>query len=392
MSEQPITPDPLAPPEIGSRLAQAREAAALSVDQVAAKLLISASQIRALESGHMPSSYSADYYERTVRKYANFLGVEVDQTALPAAAAAIGQAHAIDQDKSPAGRLAGFTPHRVGIAGRVDMPTIGNGRNAKPWILGVAIVILAVVGFQFRDMVLDPTPSADSPAESANRTPPATSSAPGASGSATALLNTGSPTKRPVEVAGASGSGTQAAQGEKKATTATGSGGVPQSGAPQGGTSQASASAASAAPTSASAAGAAQAGTAQSGASQAVAAQVGATQAGAGAASSANAGAPTPPAATKSASSTTPDGSVKLSCTTPCWVQATAGDGTRTEKIYQPGQELVMPANALASLIIGNAKSARMTIDGVDVNLNAFMKGSSDVARIPETALRELVR
>ena len=366
MSEQPISPDPLAPPEIGSRLAQAREAAALSVDQVAAKLLISPSQIRAIESGHMPSSYSADYYERTVRQYADFLGVEVDQAALPAAAAAIGQAHAIDQDQSPAGRLAGFTPHRVGIAGRVDMPTIDSGRSAKPWILGVVIVILALVGFQFRDLVLDPTPSTDSPAGSANRTPPATSSAPGASGSSTALLNTGSPTKRPVEVAGASGSGTHAAEGEKKATTASGSG-VSQSGAPQGGASQASASAASAA-------------------------QVSAAQAGASVASSSNAGAPTPQAATKSANSSIPDGSVKLSCTSPCWVQATASDGTRTEKIYQPGQDLVMPASALASLIIGNAKSARMTIDGVDVNLNAFMKGSSDVARIPETALRELVR
>ena len=62
MSEQPISPDPLAPPEIGNRLAQARQAAALSIDHVAAKLLVSASQIQAIESGSMPPSYSAGYY------------------------------------------------------------------------------------------------------------------------------------------------------------------------------------------------------------------------------------------------------------------------------------------------------------------------------------------
>lgn len=389
MSEQSISPDPLAPPEIGSRLAQAREAAALSVDQVAAKLLVSASQIRALESGHMPSSYSADYYERTVRKYANFLGIEVDQAALPAAAAAVGQAHAIGQDKSPAGRLAGFTPHRVGIGGRVDMPTIDNGRNAKPWILSVAIVILALIGFQFRDQILDPTPSVDSSAESANSALPATLSPPVAPGSSSAVLNTGSPIRRPVEIAGSNGSGTSAAEGEKKAVTATGSG-VSQAGVPLSGTSPAGAS-----PVGTAQAGAAQPGAAvgaQAGASQKSAGQVNASQVGVATASSANTGAPSLPADTKSANSATPDGRVRISCATPCWVQTTASDGTRTEKIFQPGQELVMPANALASLIIGNAKSARMTVDGVDVNLNAFMKGSSDVARVSETALRELVR
>ena len=137
MSEQPISPDPLAPPEIGSRLAQAREAAALTIDQVAAKLLVSASQIQAIESGSMPSSYSAGYYERTVRKYADFLSIEVDQAILPAAAAAVGQAHAGNQDGTPAARLAGFTPQRVGIGGRIDRPTIESSWNAKSMTLAI---------------------------------------------------------------------------------------------------------------------------------------------------------------------------------------------------------------------------------------------------------------
>ena len=358
MSEQPISPDPLAPPEIGSRLAQAREAAALTVDQVAAKLLLSASQIRALESGRMPSSYSADYYERTVRKYADFLGMEVDQTALPAAAAAVGQAHAIGQDTSPAGRLAGFTPHRVGIGGRVDMPTIDSGWNAKPWVLGAAVLVLAILGLVYQDKLPDLSAPARSSGDVANSAKPASPSSSADTGSLTATpAAPGGQVNRPADLASPGGSGASSAENERKSATA-----------PATDTSQADATLASAS-------------------------QTGASQTGSPAPDSARPGDPaTPPTAAKPATAAAPEGRVKVTCSTPCWVQATASDGKRSEKIYQPDEELVMPAEAIASLIIGNAKSARMTIDGVDVNLNQFMKGSSDVARIPDTALQELLR
>ncbi len=74
----------------------------------------------------------------------------------------------------------------------------------------------------------------------------------------------------------------------------------------------------------------------------------------------------------------------------PCWVQLIKSDGTRAEKIFQPDQELEFPADALASLVIGNARSARMTIDGRDVNLSKFMK--SDVVRMSDATLREALR
>jgi len=360
MSEQPISPDPLAPPEIGSRLAQARQTAAMTIDQVAAKLLVSASQIQAIESGRFPSSYSAGYYERTVRKYADFLSIEVDQAVLPAAAAAVGQAHADNQDGTPAARLAGFTPQRVGIAGRIDRPTIESSWNATWWIAGAIVLILVVAGFLFRDKLLDPSPPAagsgseatsaspsapSSPAASAS---PASSAAPASLSSSTAPAAASSsapvipmaanapndPPNRSVGVPSSSDSSAPPAEGERSASPA-----------PEGSTlsSATSRSAAATAPATA-----------------------------------------TPP------DSHSHDGRIQVTFTAPCWVQLIKSDGTRSEKIYQPDQVLEFPVDALASLVIGNARSARMTIDGGDINLSAFMKG--DVVRMSDAALQTLLR
>ena len=370
MSEQPISPDPLAPPEIGSRLAQARQAAALSIDHVAAKLLVSASQIQAIESGSMPSSYSAGYYERTVRKYADFLNIEVDQAVLPAAAAAVGQAHAGIQDGTPAARLAGFTPQRVGIGGRIDRPTIGSSRNAKAWIAGAFVLILVVAGFVFRDKVLDPStpaPGSDTAATSASPSAPSSPSSPSSSASpsspsalsAPAASATPSPPPAPAAASSASAPpslvAANAANGQPNR-----SGGVPSS------------SDSSAPP-------------AEGERSAAPAPEVSALSSAASRAA----------AATAPASATPPDsgsreGRIKVTFDAPCWVQLIKSDGTRAEKIFQPDQELEFPADALASLVIGNARSARMTIDGRDVNLSKFMK--SDVVRMSDATLREALR
>lgn len=349
MSEQPISPDPSAPPEIGNRLAQAREAAALTVDQVAAKLLVSASQIRAIESGRMASSYSAGYYERTVRKYADFLDIEFDQTALPAAAAAVGQAHAVNQDASPAARLAGFTPQRVGISGRIDRPTIESSWNAKSWIVGAIVLILVAAGFLLRDKLLDPSPSASgsgseaasvappapspvAPSASATpTTPPSAASLPAAPASAVATNAPASQPSRSGGVSSSSDSSTSPVEGERPAAPAP---------------------------------------------------EVSALSP--GAASSALAtlsSTPTPPDS---------DGRITVTFDAPCWVQLIKSDGTRTEKIFPPDQVLEFPVDALASLVIGNARSARMAIDGRDINLSQFMKG--DVVRMSDAALHEALR
>ena len=349
MSEQPISPDPLAPPEIGSRLAQAREAAALTIDQVAAKLLVSASQIQAIESGRMSSSYSAGYYERTVRKYADFLSIEVDQATLPAAAAAVGQAHAGNQDGTPAARLAGFTPQRVGIGGRIDRPTIESSWNAKSWIIGAVVLILVVAGFVFRDKVLDPSPPASGSGPEATSASTSTPSAPAAAASPN---STTTPSAASSPAAPAFLAATDAPDGQPNRSAAASSpsdssappveGERPVSPAPDD--------------------------------------------------SALSSGASRSALATASGTATPPDSDsrIKVTFAAPCWVQLIASDGTRTEKIYQPDQVLEFPVDALASLVIGNARSARMTIDGRDVNLGQFMKG--DVVRMSDAALHEALR
>ena len=329
----------------------------MTVDQVAAKLLVSASQILAIESGRLPSSYSAGYYERTVRKYANFLNIELDQAALPAAAAAIGQAHAVNQDGSPAARLAGFTPQRVGIGGRIDRPTIESGWNAKSWIAGVVVLILVVAGFMFRDRLFDlPAPGLGSGNAAKSATPPAVStpaassasSAPSASVSSSSASPANAPTaaspaslvtgttlneqtSRPAGVPPSGDSLAPVVEAERTASSR------PQDSTPSPATPE---SAAAAAPS-----------------------------------------APTP------ADSPVHDGQVQVTFAAPCWVQLIKSDGTRSEKIFQPDQVLEFPVDTMASLVIGNARSARMTIDGGAIDLNPFMKG--DVVRMSDAALQE---
>ena len=379
MSEQPISPDPLAPPEIGSRLAQARQAAALSIDHVAAKLLVSASQIQAIESGSMPSSYSAGYYERTVRKYADFLNIEVDQAVLPAAAAAVGQAHAGIQDGTPAARLAGFTPQRVGIGGRIDRPTIGSSRNAKAWIAGAFVLILVVAGFVFRDKVLDPStpaPGSDTAATSASPSAPSSPSSSASPSSASSTSSSASPSSSSALSAPAA----SATPSLPPAPAAASSASAPPSlvaanaanGQPNrsGGVSSSSDSSAPPAEGERSAAPAPEVSALSSAASRAAAA--------------------TAPASATPPDSGSREGRIKVTFDAPCWVQLIKSDGTRAEKIFQPDQELEFPADALASLVIGNARSARMTIDGRDVNLSKFMK--SDVVRMSDATLREALR
>ena len=361
MSEQPVSPDPLAPPEIGSRLAQAREAAAMTIDQVAAKLLVSASQIQAIESGRMPSSYSAGYYESTVRKYADFLSIEVDLAVLPAAAAAVGQAHAGIQDGTPAARLAGFTPQRVGIGGRIDRPTIESSWNAKAWIAGALVLILVVAGFVFRDKVLDPSaPASGSGSEATSASPSAPSSP----------ATTASPTSTPAPAAASAATVPSAASSPTGPAVLMASNALNIQPNRSGGVSSSSDS--SAPPVE----GDRSASPAPEGSAQSSAAS--------------RATATTTPAPATPPDSGSHEGRIKVTFEAPCWVQLIKSDGTRSEKIFQPDQELEFPADALASLVIGNARSARMTIDGREVNLSKFMK--SDVVRMSDAALNELLR
>ncbi len=61
---------------IGARLREAREAAGLSVEQVALKMRLSAGQIRALEAGRMAELPPAPYVRGYVRSYAQIVGIE----------------------------------------------------------------------------------------------------------------------------------------------------------------------------------------------------------------------------------------------------------------------------------------------------------------------------
>jgi cytoskeletal protein RodZ len=60
---------------IGTRLQSARAERGLSLDDVAAKVLLSPSQIRGLEQGDPKAFYSPSFYNQGLRKYAALLGV-----------------------------------------------------------------------------------------------------------------------------------------------------------------------------------------------------------------------------------------------------------------------------------------------------------------------------
>lgn len=83
MSEESI-PDqaetPIEPPgrqdAVGATLAAARNAAGMSIDEVAAKLRLSARQIRALEDGETAHLPDATYVRGFIRNYAKLLGLQ----------------------------------------------------------------------------------------------------------------------------------------------------------------------------------------------------------------------------------------------------------------------------------------------------------------------------
>ncbi|MEP7061481.1 MAG: RodZ domain-containing protein [Betaproteobacteria bacterium] len=73
------------PRTAGAMLAQAREAAGLSVDQVAAQLKLAPRQVRALETGDFAALPGRTFVRGFVRNYARFLGIDTDSVlaALP---------------------------------------------------------------------------------------------------------------------------------------------------------------------------------------------------------------------------------------------------------------------------------------------------------------------
>jgi transcriptional regulator with XRE-family HTH domain len=63
---------------IGQALAKARVASALSVNTVADRLLLSRSQVQALEAVDTSVFYNVKFHVAALRKYANLLGVRTD--------------------------------------------------------------------------------------------------------------------------------------------------------------------------------------------------------------------------------------------------------------------------------------------------------------------------
>ena len=93
--DTPLTATPPTPRDAGAMLAQAREAAGLSVDAVAAQLKLAPRQVRALESGDFAALPGRTFVRGFMRNYARFLDVDAEKVlaALPDAEADPGLSH-----------------------------------------------------------------------------------------------------------------------------------------------------------------------------------------------------------------------------------------------------------------------------------------------------------
>ncbi len=168
--DTPLTATPPTPRDAGAMLAQAREAAGLSVDAVAAQLKLAPRQVRALESGDFAALPGRTFVRGFMRNYARFLDVDAEKVlaALPDAEADPGLSH----------------PHLANT--HRAMGEIPNER-ARPksiagWAIALALAAIVAVAVTYEKLRTPPVagaPAQEAPAPAVPRdAPPA---APGGS-------------------------------------------------------------------------------------------------------------------------------------------------------------------------------------------------------------------
>ncbi len=276
--------------EIGRQLQAARAAKCLSVEAVSRKVLLSPSQILALESGRLPTFYAPSFYAQSVQTYADFLGISLSTAPGQATWESSGSS-ALNEDSSQSGRLAALVASGSGMVRLSASGYSGPNRPRTLIVIAMFILLTGIALVIFRQGSEEAANSDASAAQSTQVVQP--------------TISTPAPVATTVQ------------------NTLT---------QPPTGTAAESM--------------------------------------------------PTPPPGSRD--------QIVLTFTASCWVQITQANGSTAEKVYSPQETLKLDVNEVTSLVIGNARSARMTIGTGNVDLTQFMKGTSDVARIAGSSLQKL--
>ncbi|ASV98896.1 helix-turn-helix domain-containing protein [Paraburkholderia aromaticivorans] len=121
---------------VGARLTQLRESKGWTIDDVSARLKVSAIKLRALESGDISHLPDTTFALGVVRSYAKMLGA--DPT--PFTAALRREKGVAAPDLSMPASSGKDLPR-----GRVSLSLGGSGQKSRSWLWGVAAVIVAVI-------------------------------------------------------------------------------------------------------------------------------------------------------------------------------------------------------------------------------------------------------
>ena len=156
------------PRAAGAMLMHAREAAALSVDQVAAQLKLAPRQVRALESGDFAALPGRTFVRGFVRNYARFLDIDAESVlaALPGADDDPGLSH----------------PHLANTHRVMGEIPAEHARRRSVAGLAIALALIAIIAVAVLYEMLRPpwpaAPGADKPAAPRIESTPATPMAP----------------------------------------------------------------------------------------------------------------------------------------------------------------------------------------------------------------------
>ncbi|MFO1309198.1 MAG: helix-turn-helix domain-containing protein [Burkholderiales bacterium] len=206
-----------APPTAGAILARAREAAGLTLDDVAMQLKLAPRQVTAIERDDYASLPGRTFVRGFVRNYARLLKLDVDATlaALPGE----GATAALDRPTLAA------TTRAIGELPTEHAPRAGTGKWAIPLVLAAIVAIAALYEFS-----RPPAPAAPTVPVPAN--PPAQATEPPASGAPAGMSamtepgTTSTPLPNPVTAGDAPASAPPAVQPAAPSAT------VPSSPAP----------------------------------------------------------------------------------------------------------------------------------------------------------------
>lgn len=192
-----------APPTAGAILAQAREAAGLTLDDVAMQLKLAPRQVKAIERDDYASLPGRTFVRGFVRNYARLLKLDVDATlaALPGE----GATAALDRPSLAA------TTRAIGELPTERAPRAGTGRWAIPLVLAAIVAIAAL--YEFSRPPAPAAPAAPAPANPpAQATEPPASAAPAGTPPTAEPVTTSTPLPNPVTAGDAAASAPPAAQ------------------------------------------------------------------------------------------------------------------------------------------------------------------------------------